>query len=126
MTRKKRVMIISDHPEFLNLMVEFLVKNNFDVKSMPQHQDSFTQIKKNKPDLLVCDISVDTLIEGFALIDMLYLDPETRDIPLIVCAMATQHMREISPSLAAKGIAWLEKPFTIEALLELMQKVLPS
>lgn len=123
MTQKKRVVIINDHPEFLNLIVDFLVENNFDVKSIPQHQDAFTEIKKNEPDLIVSDISVDTSIEGFALIDMLYLDPQTRDIPLIVCALATQHMQEISPSLAAKGISWLEKPFTIEALLELIQKV---
>lgn len=123
MTRKKRIMIINDHPELLNLIVDFLVENNFDVQSIPQYQDAFMQIKKKEPDVVMCDISFDTLIESFALIDMLYLDPETRDIPLIVCALATQHMQEISPSLAAKGISWLEKPFAIEALLELMQKL---
>ncbi len=123
MTRRKRVMIIHDHPELLNLIVDFLVENNFDVQNIPQYQDAFTQIKKKEPDIVVCDISSDTLIESFALIDMLYLDPKTRDIPLIVCAMATQHMQEISPSLAAKGIFWLEKPFAIEALVELIQKI---
>jgi Response regulator receiver domain. len=116
-------MIIHDHPELLNLIVDFLVENNFDVQNIPQYQDAFTQIKKKEPDIVVCDISSDTLIESFALIDMLYLDPKTRDIPLIVCAMATQHMQEISPSLAAKGIFWLEKPFAIEALVELIQKI---
>ena len=123
MTRQKRVMIINDHPELLNLIIDFLVHNKFDVKSISQHQESFTQIKQNEPDIVVCDISFDTLIEGFALIDMLYLDPETRDIPLIVCALATQHMQEINPSLAAKGVSWLEKPFAIEALLELIHKL---
>jgi hypothetical protein len=54
---------------------------------------------------------------------MLYLDPRTRNIPFILCAPATQRVQEISPSLAAKDITWLEKPFEIEELIGLLKRI---
>ena len=54
---------------------------------------------------------------------MLYLDPETRTIPVILCSAATRQVQEAVPSLAAKGILWLEKPFELEKLLELLEGI---
>jgi hypothetical protein len=51
---------------------------------------------------------------------MLYLDPVTRAIPVILCSAATRALQEAVPSLAGKGILWLEKPFALEALLNLL------
>ena len=51
---------------------------------------------------------------------MLYLDPATRSIPVILCSAATWQVPETVPSLAGKGILWLEKPFELEKLLELL------
>jgi CheY-like chemotaxis protein len=57
---------------------------------------------------------------GWALLDMLYLDPETRAIPVILCSAATRQVQEASASFAGKGIIWLEKPFELETLLDLL------
>ncbi len=54
---------------------------------------------------------------------MLYLDPETRAIPLILCSAATREVQQVAPSLASKGIVWLEKPFELEALLNLLDGI---
>jgi CheY-like chemotaxis protein len=56
---------------------------------------------------------------------MLYLAPDTRKIPLIVCTAATRRVKEVQDSLAARGIRWLEKPFAVERLLELLAEMLP-
>jgi CheY-like chemotaxis protein len=123
MARKKRIMVVNDHPEFLDLVVEFLTEEGYEVLALPKHQGAFQQIKEAKPDIVISDLLFGNESYGFTLLDMLYLDPETQSMTLILCTAATEKIREIVPSLAAKGIRWLEKPFTLEALVETLKEV---
>jgi CheY-like chemotaxis protein len=123
MTIRTRITLINDNPEYLQLIVDFLSPENYEIITIPQHQDGFDQILESNPDIIVCDVTFDNEQRGFALIDMLYLDPRTRDIPFILCASATQRVQEVSPSLAAKNITWLEKPFEIEELISLLKRI---
>ncbi len=123
MTKIKRITVVNDHPEFLDLMIDFLSEEGYDVTAFPKHQGAFEHIKEAKPDLVICDLVFENMPAGWALLDMLYLDPETSSIPLILCSAAIKHVQEISPSLAAKGIAWLEKPFRLDDLLELLKTI---
>ncbi|NOK57548.1 MAG: response regulator [Chloroflexi bacterium AL-W] len=123
MARKKHITVVNDYPEFLDLMVDFLTAEGYDVTTIPKHQGAFEQIKESRPDIVVCDLIFENMPYGWTLIDMLYLDPETRPIPLILCSAATYQVKDIAPSLAAKGIRWLEKPFTIEALTAMLRDI---
>ena len=123
MARKKHVMVVNDHPEFLALLSEFLEEEGYKVSALPKHQGAFEQIKACKPDIVICDLIFDNMPMGWALLDMLYLDPETRVLPVILCSAASRQVQEALPSLAGKGILWLEKPFELEKLLELLQGI---
>jgi CheY-like chemotaxis protein len=123
MARKKHVMVVNDHPEFLALLSEFLDEEGYEVSALPKHQGAFEQIKASNPDIVICDLIFDNIPAGWALLDMLYLDPATRAIPLILCSAATRQVQETVPSLAGKGILWLEKPFELEKLLELLRGI---
>ncbi len=101
-------------------MAEFLSEEGYNVLTVPKHQNAFQQVKETQPDIVICDLIFETMTAGWALMDMLFLDPATRDIPLILCSAATRQIQEVAPSLAAKGILWLEKPFELNALLNLL------
>lgn len=120
MAGKKRVTVVNDTPEFLALLEEFLSEEGYDVTIIPKHQGAFDQIKASLPDVVICDLIFDNMPAGWAVLDMLYLDPATRAIPVILCSAATRQVQEAVPSFAGKGIVWLEKPFALEALLELL------
>ena len=122
MAAKKRVTVVNDHPEFLDLLAEFLGEEGYEVTTIPKHQGAFEQIKASQPDVVICDLIFDNMPAGWALIDMLYLDPETRPLPVILCSAATRQVQEVVPSFAGKGIVWLEKPFELEALLTILEK----
>lgn len=119
----KRITVVNDYPEFLNLLVDFLTDEGYEVTPIPKHQGAFEQIKASQPDLVICDLIFENIPHGWALLDMLFLDPETRPIPVILASAATEQVREVVPSLAAKGIRWLEKPFEIERLLQMLRDV---
>ncbi|MBC8160856.1 MAG: response regulator [Roseiflexaceae bacterium] len=120
---KKRVTVVNDHPDFLALLSEFLGEEGYNVITLPKHQGAFEQIKDSQPDIVICDLMFDNMPEGWALLDMLYLDPATRAIPCVLCTAATERIREIVPSLSAKGIRWIEKPFELERLLEVLATI---
>jgi CheY-like chemotaxis protein len=120
MAHKKKVAVVNDHPEFLTLLADFLGEEGYDVLTIPKHQGAFEQIKNSNPDVIICDLIFDNMPAGWALLDMLYLDPETRVIPVILCSAASKQVQEAAASFAGKGIVWLEKPFELERLLELL------
>jgi CheY-like chemotaxis protein len=120
MAHKKRVTVVNDHPEFLALLSDFLGEEGYDVLTIPKHQGAFEQIKGSNPDIIICDLMFDNMPAGWALLDMLYLDPETRPIPVILCSAAVKQVQEAAASFAGKGIVWLEKPFELERLLDLL------
>jgi DNA-binding response OmpR family regulator len=126
MTSKRRIMIVNDYPEFLDMMAEVLEEEGFEVLTLPKHQGAFEQIKAAQPDLVICDLILETAGAGLSLVDMLTLDPQTTGVPVLVCSAATQYIREIAPSLDAKGILWLEKPFTLEQLMVKVNACLKS
>lgn len=120
MAHKKKVVVVNDHPEFLALLADFLGDEGYDVLTIPKHQGAFEQIKDSNPDVIICDLIFDNMPSGWALLDMLYLDPQTRAIPVILCSAASKQVQEAAASFAGKGIVWLEKPFELEKLLELL------
>lgn len=123
MAPKKRVTVVNDHPEFLALVAEFLGEEGYEVTPIPKHQGAFEQIKRSRPEVVICDLIFDNMPAGWALIDMLYLDPATRPIPVILCSAASRQVQEAAPSLAGKGMIWLEKPFELERLLTLLEGI---
>jgi CheY-like chemotaxis protein len=113
-------MVVNDYPDFLTLVTDFLTEEGYEVIPLVKHQGAFEQIKADMPDVVICDLIFDNIPVGWALLDMLYFDPTTRAIPIILCSAATKQVQEVAPSLASKGIVWLEKPFELETLLNLL------
>jgi CheY-like chemotaxis protein len=98
MSKIKRITVVNDSPEFLELLVELLSDEGYEVTTIPKHQGAFEQIKASQPDLVICDLIFENAAHGWSLIDMLHLSPETNRIPLLLCSAATQQVREIAPS----------------------------
>ena len=50
-------------------------------------------------------------------LELMRLDPETANIPVIICSADTQRIRDKEAYLREKGCDILEKPFLLEDLL---------
>lgn len=80
-------------------------------------------IKERQPTILILDIRMESPEAGFAVLDLLRLDPTTTHIPVIICTAAIQLIRENEQHLRAKNCEILIKPFDLDDLLDIVKRV---
>jgi CheY-like chemotaxis protein len=78
---------------------------------------------KTKPDLVLLDITM-PIMDGLEMLTRLRADPATKDVPVIMLtAEGQKSTAEQALALGAKG--YLVKPFSNDALIQNVGKVLP-
>jgi CheY-like chemotaxis protein len=80
--------------------------------------------KEVRPALVVLDIRMNNEERGWSILNLVTLDPETSDIPVIVCSAAIQSLHQHQELLSKYGIHALPKPFDVETLLETVADML--
>lgn len=115
--RNLRVAVINDDTDFLGLMEEVLTEEGYDVDLMRTFEDAHDHVRRSKPDVVILDLVVKYEERGWQLVEMLTLDPKTREIPLIVCSAAVRALEERQAVLEEQGIVAIAKPFDLARLL---------
>ncbi|MBV9582163.1 MAG: response regulator [Chloroflexi bacterium] len=120
-----RLAVIDDDTAFLQLMHDLLAdEENFEVLIHREWDYAYEFVKEQRPDLVILDIRIGGEERGWTILNLLTLDPITRPIPIIVCSAAIQSLHEHQPWLDKFGICALPKPFDLEMLLEMVDRVL--
>jgi DNA-binding response OmpR family regulator len=115
----KRVLVIDDEPEMLDLVKYTLEKAGFQVDTCDNGRHAWDEIIRVKPDLLVLDVMLPG-IDGYSLQLKIAADSSTKDLPIIVLTAL-----EPSKTLFQKFpqvVGFMTKPFKTEELLEAAQK----
>lgn len=112
------VAIINNDAAFAGLLDTLLRDDGYDTLLQQIGDLAYASIKQQQPRVIILDISSEIPQESWRVVDLLLLDPTTAAIPVIVCAVADQVLRDRRPRLQAAGYALLEKPFTLSELLE--------
>lgn len=117
-SRKKRVLVINDTKEILELFRDILADGmGFDVTLMTYAPDELSRILEEKPDLVIVDFILgDRELQGWQLLQKMRMHPRTQSIPIIACTAAAREVREAEAYLMEQGIEVVMKPFTIAQL----------
>ena len=78
----KKILVIEDEPEMRRNLTTILRLENFHVLSAPNGRIGLELAKKEKPDLILCDVMMPEL-DGYGVIAALRADTETVAIPFI-------------------------------------------
>ena len=112
-----RIAVVNDDTAFLQLMHDLLTDEGYDPVICKEGDDAYKFIKKRKPELVVLDIRMEHPDTGWMVLEVIRLDPETADIPVIICSADTQRIREKAAYLRERNCDVLEKPFLLTELL---------
>ena len=87
-TPAQKVVVVNGNTEVLGMLETVLDAGRYDMVFVESGEHAYSQIKKVLPNLVILCTRIEHL-DGFQLLTMLKLDPQTRDIPVLSCT--TEH-----------------------------------
>src|SRR5919202_5463648 len=102
MSAPARIAIIDDDVVFLELMNDLLaLGEGYDVVTNSRWQVSLEFVRNTRPDLVMLDLMMGREQNGWAILESLRQEPETRHIPVIVCSAAAPALLQNATRLNA-------------------------
>ncbi|GAB4546380.1 MAG: hypothetical protein Kow0063_40780 [Anaerolineae bacterium] len=111
----KNVLVIEDDKIMGQMVAAILDDAGFEVITATNGAIAFDKLREHPVDFIVLDILLPEM-NGFEIYSKLQVDPETKDIPvLVITAWADEGHREKAAELGIRH--FLPKPFTEDELL---------
>ena len=123
-----KILIVDDDPDFTDTTRMVLEKAGHTVIAATSGDAGFKRALEEKPDLVVLDVIMDSVLDGVSVSQRMHDEPETKDIPIImVTSIANTDYAELFPTDEYIHInAFLSKPVAPASLLKQVDKHLPK
>ena len=125
MDDKAKLLLIDDDLTLIQALELYLARAGYEVYSASNGAEGLRQLYALRPDLVVLDVMMDHLSEGFDVARKLKGDPRTGNIPVVMLTGVDQvydYRMEIDESFMAHD-RFLEKPVEPEELLATLKEV---
>ena len=123
----KTVLLVDDDPVFV-AAVSAVLESRYRVDTAANGAQAFEKITQSPPDLIILDVMMDYMSEGFDVARKLRQNPETKRIPLIMLTGVDERYdfrAEVDESWVPCD-RFLEKPVEPEALLAEVEALIGS
>jgi twitching motility two-component system response regulator PilH len=111
----QKILIVDDSPTERYFLTEILVKNGFSVSTAENGEEAMLKVKADKPHLILMDVVMPGQ-NGFQATRTLSRDPETQDVPIILCTSKNQETDKVW-GLRQGARDYLVKPIDPQELL---------
>lgn len=111
----KKVLIVDDSPTERFFLTDLLRKQGYDVLTADSGELGVAVAKHEKPDLILMDVVMPGL-NGFQATRQLSRNPETQDIPVIMCTTKGQETDRVW-GMRQGAVEYLVKPVVAQELL---------
>ena len=119
---KKRILVVDDEPDIVNIVKKRLVDNGYDVIIAIDGQDALDKARKENPDLIVLDIMLPKM-DGYKVCGLLKSDSRYNKIPIIMFSARAQE-EDIKMGDEVGAEAYITKPFEPQALLSKIRELI--
>ena len=119
---KKDILLVDDDADFVKAVGIILGAKGYSVRTASNVTECYRRIKEKKPNLILLDVMMEHMDDGFRACHNLKIDPATKDIPIIVVTAVSEKtglqfsLEKHKEYMPADG--YLEKPVMPEKLLE--------
>lgn len=104
---KTRVLLVEDDVFLAGIYQKKFEMDGYKITVADNGESALVEVKKKKPDIVLLDILLPKL-DGFAVLDRLKADPETKDIPIILLTNLGQK-DDVQKGLEAGAVDYLIK-----------------
>jgi DNA-binding response OmpR family regulator len=126
---KATILIVDDDPDITEAMRVILEHKNYAVNSAENARQAMESLKKNRPDVMILDVMMETPQDGFVLARQLKQDDKYKNIPILMLT-GVQDKMGIDFESAAGDETWLpvdeylSKPVKPDILLKKIESLL--
>jgi len=129
---KAKILVIDDDPDFRKIVTIILESGSYSVITAQSPQDGKKKLFDEKPDLILLDIMMDSLFDGFSLCHDIKTSKEYeefRDTPIIfVSAVKERTGSRFAFNSSEQGLVgpddYIDKPVQPDDLLARIEKLL--
>lgn len=119
---KPKILTVDDSRIVRMLITRAMQQRDYQLVEAVNGQEGLAAALRERPDLILLDVTM-PVMDGFQMLTQLRQSPETASIPVIMLtAESSQDAVSRADGLGVSG--YVAKPFTEEALLERIDKVL--
>ena len=79
-----KILVVDDDPDFVEIMRTILEANSYEVVTAANGSQALAQVKAERPDLMILDIMMSTVLDGLDVSEKLAEDPDARYMPVIM------------------------------------------
>ena len=129
MPELRRVTVVNDNPEFLELMQDLLQDASYPATLINGDRDNAMElIAASKPDILIIDLRLGTHeLKGMDIVRDVRRRPEFDRVPMLVCTADRWALNGLGDELEAmQGVGILPKPFAIDELYRSLEILQPA
>jgi len=127
---EKTILVIDDDIDLVEIIRVTLENEGFTVIDAQNGERGLARARQDKPDLILLDVMMGKVDEGFQVAYQLRGDGETKDIPiLMLTAVADRTGYQFDPQADGEFLPvdeFLEKPVSPRVLVDKVRKHLPT
>ena len=126
----KNILVVDDDRDLANSIKAYFEARGYGVRMAHNGADGMTAIERQRPDVLVLDIMMDTDADGFNLAFRLKNDDANRDIPIIILSGFTDHLNKKSKSFEFvmdrdwPAAEYIKKPASLANIGEAVERLI--
>ena len=112
MVHQKQVLVIDDDPDFLDYVRVVLSANDYRVETATSASEGLEMMRGDTPDLVVLDMMMSYVLDGWTVSREMQFDPRLRDIPVMMVSaiVSSQEDELFSGGETGRVDAFMSKP----------------
>jgi CheY-like chemotaxis protein len=119
----KRILLVDDTSQVLQTIQDVLESQGYEVVSCDLSADAWDLAREIDPGLILLDVNMPGM-SGWEVLEVLRLAPETRHIPVVISSADFTALQQRESFLRSKGIEVLYRPFDVDELWALVDRVI--
>ena len=122
-----RILVVDDDPDFVEITTRILGKAGYETVTAANGAQALAAMRQQKPDLVLLDIMMSTILDGLSVSEEMQVDSELRDVPVImISSIANTEYAAVFPTDSYLPMdEWISKPVQPEDLLKKVKRYLP-
>jgi CheY-like chemotaxis protein len=121
-----KILIADDDPDFVEIISMILKEADYEVESAASGDAALEKMRTSRPDLLLLDVMMSTILDGVNVSFAMSEDPELKTVPIVMISSIpdSANADQFPTDEYVPISAWITKPVQPATLLQTVERLL--